>query len=137
MKEATEIAEQSRNHAGKLAKMVMLDQEVISLEQPVHENDNSSLIGDFLESDGKESPETHVMDSFLQDDVDKMLQTLDSREEAVIRARYGLGNNGLMSLEEIGAALNLSKEAVRQIENKALQRLRQPDSCKKLESYVA
>jgi RNA polymerase primary sigma factor len=121
----------------KVQELVMLGQDVLSLEQPVNVNNTSTSFGDFLENEKLESPEDHAIKMTLQEEIEKVLKTLGDKEANIIRARYGLGNKRPMSLEEIGERYNMSKEGIRQIENKAIKQLQSPDRRSRLESFVA
>ena len=133
--------EKIANHVGlevdKVKELIMLGQDTLSLEQPVHDGDETSFYGDFLESDYENSPEDNALNSTLQDEIEKIFDTLGEREANIIRARYGLGDYPAMSLEEIGEYYHLSKEGIRQIENRAIKRLQSSDWRSKLEFYVA
>jgi len=83
------------------------------------------------------APEQETIDKSLKCDIEKVLNTLDDKEAEIIRCRYGLGHNKPMSLVEIGERFNLTKERIRQIEQKALVRLQFPSRKSKLEAYVA
>ena len=121
----------------KIEELIMFAQDAVSLEHPISNNENSPTIGDFLENENQISPVDHAVNISLKGEIEEALKSLDKREADIIRARYGIGDNGPMSLEEIGDLYHMSKEGVRQIENKAIQHLRHPARRHKLESYVA
>ena len=133
--------EKIADHVGldteKVKELVMLGQEALSLEMPIIDSDETLSYGDFLESENQKSPEDYALNSTLHDEIEKLLDTLGEREANILRARYGLGDCPAMSLEEIGDYYNLSKEGIRQIENRAIKRLQSPDRRSKLESFVA
>ena len=135
--EITEMAEQLGMEPEILRELMLLRQDTISLEHPVNMNGTSSQLGDFLEGLYDESPEEHALNQSLQDEIEKVLDTLSSKEAEVIRARYGLVDGIPKSLEEIGVRYNMSKERIRQIENTAIDLLRQPSRSRRLESYIA
>ena len=135
--EIEKIAGHTGMDSEKVRELIMLGQEALSLEQPAHENETSASIGDYLESEYPHTPEDHAVNSTLQEEIEKVLKTLENKEAEILRARYGLGNNIPMSLEEIGNHYHMSKEGIRQIENKAIKRLQSPDRRRRLEAYVA
>ena len=95
------------------------------------------MVVDFIEDGRYEPPEQKVINKSLEMDIEKLLETLDANEADIIRMHYGLGKQPPMSFKEIGERYNISKERVRQIEEKALQRLQHPSRRGKLQSYVA
>ena len=119
-----------------ITELINISKDAISLEKPVTANGESQL-GDFIEASQYAAPDQIAEQSGLEDDIENILSTLDKREAFVIRNRYGIGNHPVMSLQEIGEKLNLSKERVRQIEQKALNRLQNPARTEKLKVYVA
>ena len=131
------IANFTGMEADKVKELVTLGQDMLSLEQPVNGDDSSASYGDFLENENHESPEDYALNISLNDEIEKVLNTLGVREAEIIRSRYGLGNRRPMSLEEIGRLYDMSKEGVRQIENKAIKRLQSSDQLTRLEAYVA
>ena len=135
--EITEIANQLGMDSEKVKELIMLAQEVVSLDQPTQEVNHAASIGEFLENENQASPEENAMYGIMQSEIEKALDTLDSREAKVLKARYGLDDGIPKSLEEIGEHYRISKEGVRQIESKALNRLRQSGQSRALESYVA
>lgn len=123
--------------AEKIKELIIFTQDVTSLEHPINGSQNAPTIGDFLESDNQLSPLDHAVYVNLQEKIEEALNTLNKKEADIIRARYGLGEQNPMSLEEIGDRYKMSKEGIRQIETKALQNLRHPVRRNKLEAFVA
>jgi RNA polymerase primary sigma factor len=132
-----EVARLLNMDPGKVAELLSISRDMISLENPIYEEKNSSSLGDFIEAEQYRSPDAQVVESALQDDIEMVLDTLDKKEAEVIRFRYGLGNKAPLSLKEIGDRFDLTKERIRQIEKKALKRLQHPARRKVLETYVA
>jgi RNA polymerase primary sigma factor len=135
--EIHEIARLLDMDADHVSDLVNISRELISLENPVYADRDSSLLGDFIEDENYRSPDEHIIDRALHDDIETVLGTLNKKEADIIRFRFGLGNNTPMSLKEIGDRFNLTKERIRQIEKKALKRLQHPSRQRLLESYVA
>jgi RNA polymerase primary sigma factor len=136
--ELPEIAEQLGLDLEKAQEIVMLGQEIVSLEQPGNDNENSSSMRDFLVNENDVTPEENIVNLTLQEEINSVLQSLGKKEAEIIRARFGLDNQSPKSLEEIGDRYHMSKEGIRQIENKALQRLRmEPELYQRLAPYVA
>ncbi|MDR1566439.1 MAG: RNA polymerase sigma factor RpoD/SigA [Treponema sp.] len=135
--EFKEIAQILNMDAGQVAEIVNISREMVSLENPVYAEKNSSSVGDFIEDENYKAPDQHALESALQKDIENMLGTLDHKEADIIRYRYGLGDNAPMSLKEVGDHFNLTKERIRQIEKKALKRLQHPSRQRLLEGYVA
>jgi len=132
---AEEIAERTELPVEKVRKILKIAKEPISLETPIGEEEDSHL-GDFIEDKKTLSPVESVVQSNLQDVVAGVLSTLTSREEKVIRLRFGIGEKYDHTLEEVGQAFNVTRERIRQIEGKALRKLRHPIRAKKLKSFV-
>jgi len=120
-----------------IEELVMLGQDTLSLEQPLNDQDPSLTYGEFLETQNQLSPEEYAVNITLREEIEKVLKTLGDREANILRARFGLGNQIPMSLEEIGDIYHISKEGVRQIENKALKQLQSAGLRSRLGSYVA
>ncbi|MDR2617957.1 MAG: RNA polymerase sigma factor RpoD/SigA [Treponema sp.] len=135
--EIKEIAQLLDMDAGQVAEIINISREMVSLENPIYTDRNSSSVGDFIEDENYKAPDQHALEAALQDDIENMLGTLNNKEADIIRYRYGLGDNAPMSLKEIGDRFNLTKERIRQIEKKALKRLQHPSRQRLLESYVA
>ncbi|MDR2158818.1 MAG: RNA polymerase sigma factor RpoD/SigA [Treponema sp.] len=135
--EIHEIAKLLDMDAEHVADLINISRDLISLENPVYANKDSSTIGDFIEDENYRSPDAQVVDGALHDDLESVLDTLNKKEADIIRFRYGLGNRVPMSLKEIGDRFNLSNERIRQFETQALKRLQQPSRMHLLAAYVA
>jgi RNA polymerase primary sigma factor len=134
IREIARLLNMERDHVSDL---INISRELVSLENPVYSGRDTSVLGDFVEDENCRSPDQEVMGSALQDDIESGLKTLDKKEAAIIRFRYGLGNTSPLSLKEIGDRFNLTKERIRQIEKKAIKRLQHPSRQRILEAYVA
>lgn len=120
-----------------VADLVSVSRELVSLETPVFDERDSSVVGDFLENERYESPESYVLSEGLRDDINKVLKTLSDKEREVVEFRFGLNGKRAMSLKEIGDRFHLTKERIRQIEKNALRKLNVEETRDILESYVA
>lgn len=120
-----------------VADLINISRDLISLETPVYNEKDSSLLGDFVEDDGYQQPEDTVMEKSLQEDINQVLGTLTDKEAEIVQYRFGLNGRSPLSLKEIGDKYNLTKERIRQIEKKALKRLQHPKRSQYLESYIA
>lgn len=135
--EIREIARMLEMDSEHVADLVNIARELVSLETPVFDERDSSVVGDFIENDLYASPEAMAVDNNLRDDINKTLKTLSEKEREVIQYRFGLNGRRAMSLKEIGDRFHLTKERIRQIEKNALRRLSQPVRSDALESYIA
>ena len=133
--EIGEIAEFLNMDKGHVEDLVNISREMISLDNPVS-NDRDSTLRDFIEDRQYTSPDKNAEHKLMEADIKNALDTLEKNEADIIRCHYGLGCKA-MSLKEIGTRYNLSKERIRQIEERALARLRNPLRNKKLRAYVA
>ena len=129
-----EIATRMEMTIEKLRFIAKSAQLPISLETPIGKEEDSRL-GDFIESDG-ETPEDQVSKSLLREDLESVLSTLSPRERDVLRLRYGLDDGRMKTLEEIGQIFNVTRERIRQIEAKALRKLRHPNRNSILKEYI-
>ena len=132
---AEEIAMRMDMHVTKVRKIMKIAQEPISLETPIGEEEDSHL-GDFIEDRGVISPIDHVIVANLKEQTGKVLRTLTPREEQVLKMRFGVGDGSEHTLEEVGRSFNVTRERIRQIESKALRKLRHPSRAKKLRPFL-
>jgi RNA polymerase primary sigma factor len=132
---AEEIAKRMDMPVSKVRKIMKIAQEPISLETPIGEEEDSHL-GDFIEDRGVVSPIDHVIVSNLKEQTGKVLRTLTPREEQVLKMRFGVGDGSEHTLEEVGRSFNVTRERIRQIESKALRKLRHPSRSKKLRPFL-
>jgi RNA polymerase primary sigma factor len=132
---AEEIAKRMDMPVSKVRKIMKIAQEPISLETPIGEEEDSHL-GDFIEDRQVLSPIESVLVSNLQDQTRRVLKSLTPREEQVLKMRFGVGDGSEHTLEEVGRSFNVTRERIRQIESKALRKLRHPSRAKKLKPFL-
>jgi len=130
-----EIAERMQLPLDKVRKVLKIAKEPISLETPIGEEEDSHL-GDFIEDKGVVNPLEAVIKANLSEQTSRVLSTLTPREEKVLRMRFGIGEKSDHTLEEVGQDFEVTRERIRQIEAKALRKLRHPSRSKKLKSFV-
>ncbi len=130
-----EIAEKMELPLDKVRKVLKIAKEPISLETPIGEEEDSHL-GDFIEDKAIVSPSDAVINMNLAEQTRKVLATLTPREEKVLRMRFGIGEKSDHTLEEVGQDFEVTRERIRQIEAKALRKLRHPSRSKRLKSFV-
>jgi RNA polymerase primary sigma factor len=130
-----EIAVKMELPVDKVRKVLKIAKEPISLETPIGEEEDSSL-GDFIEDKKVINPAEAVMNVNLSDQTRKVLATLTPREEKVLRMRFGIGESSDHTLEEVGQDFFVTRERIRQIEAKALRKLRHPSRAKLLKAFV-
>jgi len=129
-----EIAAEMKISVEKVQQIQRIAQEPISFDSTVGEEDDSSL-GDFIADTEGQTPLEYTQYKNYREEIDAVLQTLTPREEKVIRLRYGLDDNHPRTLEEVGREFNVTRERIRQIEAKAIRRLRHPSRLKRLERH--
>ena len=136
-REATpeELAKKLRMPLDKVRKVLKISKEPVSLEKPVGDEEDSSL-GDFIEDTKALAPLEQAIKSNLSEATTKILSTLTPREERVLRMRFGVGMNTDHTLEEVGLQFSVTRERIRQIEAKALRKLKHPSRSKQLKSFL-
>jgi RNA polymerase primary sigma factor len=132
---AEEIAQQMEMPADKVRKVLKIVKEPVSLETPIGDDEESSL-GDFVEDRQTLSPADAAMALSLEEQTRKVLATLTPREEQILRLRFGIGEKSDYTLEEVGQRFAVTRERIRQIEAKALRKLRSPNRSRTLETWV-
>ena len=130
-----EIAKELGISVSKVQEIIKIAQEPVSLESPIGEEEDSHL-GDFLEDDKTPPPSQIVAESMMKQTLSDVLHMLTPREEQVIRMRYGLDDGQQRTLEEVGKAFNVTRERIRQIEVKALRKIKRPNMSKNLVDYM-
>ena len=136
-REATteEIAKEMNLPPEKVCEIMKLAQEPVSLETPIGEEEDSHL-GDFIPDDDALAPAEAASQTLLREQLSEVLHTLSPREEEVLKLRFGLEDGRTRTLEEVGLEFNITRERIRQIEAKALRKLRHPSRSKKLKDYL-
>ena len=130
-----EIAEDMDLTPDKVREILKIAQEPVSLETPIGEEDDSHL-GDFIEDQDATSPSEHAAYELLKEQLEDVLDTLTDREENVLRLRFGLDDGRTRTLEEVGKVFGVTRERIRQIEAKALRKLRHPSRSKRLKDFL-
>jgi len=130
-----EIAEDMDLTPDKVREILKIAQEPVSLETPIGEEDDSHL-GDFIEDQDATSPSDHAAYELLKEQLEDVLDTLTDREENVLRLRFGLDDGRTRTLEEVGKVFGVTRERIRQIEAKALRKLRHPSRSKRLKDFL-
>ncbi len=130
-----EIAKKMGIPVAKVRKVLKIAQEPISLETPIGEEEDSHL-GDFIEDRGVTSPVEAVIQLNLKEQTQKVLKTLSPREEMVLKMRFGVGDGSEHTLEEVGQSFAVTRERIRQIESKALRKLRHPSRSQRLRAFL-
>ena len=130
-----QIAERMDMTPDKVREILKIAQEPVSLETPIGEEDESHL-GDFIEDEVIENPVDYTTRVVLREQLDEVLDTLTDREENVLRLRFGLDDGKMRTLEDVGKVFNVTRERIRQIEAKALRKLRHPSRSKQLKDFI-
>ena len=130
-----QIAERMDMTPDKVREILKIAQEPVSLETPISEEDDSHL-GDFIEDEVIENPVDYTTRVVLREQLDEVLDTLTDREENVLRLRFGLDDGKMRTLEDVGKVFNVTRERIRQIEAKALRKLRHPSRSKQLKDFI-
>ncbi len=132
---AEEIAEYMGMSAEKVREIMKISQDPVSLEMPIGEEEDSHL-GDFIEDDSNPAPADAAAQRLLSEQLNEVLHTLTPREEQVLKLRFGLIDGRARTLEEVGKEFHITRERIRQIEAKALRKLRHPSRSKRLRDYL-
>jgi RNA polymerase primary sigma factor len=135
--EIQEIAKALDMSEDHVADLINISRDMVSLDTPIYDEKDSSILSDFVEDKGQKAPEESVIDRSLREDINAVLNTLSGKEADIIQYRFGLNGKRPMSLKEIGNRYALTKERIRQIEKKALKRLQHPSRSHALRSYMA
>jgi len=130
-----EIAHEMGISVERVREIMKIAQEPVSLETPIGEEEDSHL-GDFIEDEDAPAPAEAASFTLLKEQLEEVLQTLTPREEKVLRLRFGLDDGRARTLEEVGQIFNVTRERIRQIEAKALRKLRHPSRSKKLKDFL-
>ena len=130
-----ELAKKMHLSLEKIREVIKIAQEPVSLETPIGEEDDSHL-GDFVKDERTMSPEEYTVHELLKDEISDVLLTLTEREEQVLRLRFGLDDGCCKTLEEVGQMFGVTRERIRQIEAKALRKLRHPSRSRKLKDFM-
>lgn len=130
-----EIAKKLEMPTEKVQEILKISQEPVSMETPVGEEDDSHL-GDFIKDDNMPVPEDAAAYTILREQIEEVLSTLTEREQQVLRLRFGLDDGHQRTLEEVGKIFHVTRERIRQIEAKAIRRIKQPSRARKLKDYL-
>ena len=130
-----EIAEEMKMPVERVREILKISQEPVSLETPIGEEEDSHL-GDFIQDENVPVPADAAAFTLLKEQLDEVLGTLTEREQKVLRLRFGLDDSRARTLEEVGKEFNVTRERIRQIEAKALRKLRHPSRSRKLKDYL-
>ena len=132
---AQEIAKQMRIPVSKVKEILKISQVPISLQTPIGDEGDTHF-GDFIEDKKAVSPANMTLNSMLKDEIISVLETLDERERKILELRFGLTDGTTRTLEEVGSEFNVTRERVRQIESKALRKLRHPTRSRRIKQFI-
>ena len=135
--EICELAQLLTMDESHIEDMLAISREALSLEKSIDASRNASPLGNFIVDNRYDAPDQAIFKKSLKHDIEEVLSTLSTKEAEIIRCRFGLGQRKPMNFQEIGDCFDLSKERIRQIEEKAIRLLQQPSRKSKLEAYVA
>ena len=130
-----EIASEMGISSEKVRDYMKIALDPVSLEMPIGEEEDSHL-GDFIQDEDSPSPSESVSQTILREQLFEVLKTLTPREEQVLKLRFGLKDGRMRTLEDVGKIFNITRERIRQIEAKALRKLRHPSRSKRLKDYL-
>jgi RNA polymerase primary sigma factor len=131
-----DLARRLGMNEAQVRDLLDISREMISLETPVYTDRDASTLGDFLEDGSHLSPEAETLLGSMKNDLNEALETLSEKESKILELRFGLNDKQPLSLKEIGEKFNLTKERIRQIEKKAIQKLQAPSEERELEAYL-
>ena len=132
---AQEIAKEMRLPVTKVKEILKISQVPISLQKPIGDEGDTHF-GDFIEDKKAVSPANATLHSMLKEEITSVLSTLDDRERKILELRFGIMDGTSRTLEEVGAEFNVTRERVRQIESKALRKLRHPTRSRRIKSFL-
>jgi len=133
---AEEVGKELDIDAERVKQIRKISQNTTSLESPVGSDDDESVLGDFIADEAQVSPYEATSKQMLRENVDEVLGALSDRESRVLKMRFGLSGNKMMTLEEVGRQFGVTRERIRQIEAKALRKLKHPSRRKKLQDFL-
>ena len=131
-----EIGKEMEMDPDKVREILKISQNTTSLEAPVGSGEDESVLGDFIADEKQVSPYESTSQQMLRENIDEVLGTLSDREARVLKMRFGLAGNKMMTLEEVGRKFGVTRERIRQIEAKALRKLKHPSKRKKLQDFL-
>lgn len=131
-----EIGKEMEMDAEKVREILKISQNTTSLEAPVGSGEDESVLGDFIADEKQVSPYEATSAQMLRENIEEVLSALSDREAKVLRMRFGLAGNKMMTLEEVGKKFGVTRERIRQIEAKALRKLKHPSRRKKLQDFL-
>ena len=131
-----ELAKEMEIEVEKVEHIMKIKQDISSLDQSVRDDEEDSVLGDFIEDEDTPAPEETATQQLLREHVNRILTGLSEREQKILRMRFGLDDGKTHTLEEVGREFGVTRERIRQIEAKALTKLRKSTDSKKLKDYL-